>query len=478
MENEVVYKPEPIARAFLTSEKFFNFCVGPIGSAKTTAMLFKILYHAKRQAPHPRDGIRRTKWAIIRGTRQQLKDTTLASFFKWFVPGIAGRWIASDDRFIFEFDDVYAEILFRPLDRPEDIERVLSLEITGAAIDEFVQINKDIVESLSGRCGRYPLEPNYGPTWSGMFGVSNPGNEDNWWYDWLYADWEPNAQYADGGKEFKLGYFEQPSGFSPNAENVNNLEKIRPNYYQELAIGKTPEWVKQFIECEWGYSVRGQPIYPVFKRDLHVAPNPLMYNPQLPLIMGFDAGLTPAAVFMQVDPFGRLLVLDELTSFGMGAKRFCREKVKPMLRRRFPECELYVAADPAVLQRAQTDERAVADVLSKELGVRVHPARTNSLPDRIGAVEEALSTLTEVGPSFVIDARCTMLIRGFVSGYKYPTNAKGKTDYKPDKNEYSHIHDACQYAAMAAQSNSQRDARRRQNEGRPQIAFKNTYSMV
>ena len=105
----------------------------------------------------------------------------------------------------------------------------------------------------------------------------------------------------------------------PRAENLANL----PNdYYKSLAEGKSDAWIKQFIEVRWGFSLKGKPVYRSFNPDIHVAARPLIYNPHLPLIMGFDAGLTPAATFGQLDPHGRLLVLAELTSENMGAKRF------------------------------------------------------------------------------------------------------------------------------------------------------------
>ena len=55
-----------------------------------------------------------------------------------------------------------------------------------------------------------------------------------------------------------------------------------------------------------------------------------MYSEVLCLI-GVDAGLTPAAVVGQVAHDGRLVVYDALISDGMGALRFVRERLKPLL---------------------------------------------------------------------------------------------------------------------------------------------------
>jgi len=455
----ITYAPEPVAEQFILDDRKQTFIVGPVGSAKTTAILFKIVHRAKLQAPSPHDGIRRTRWVVVRNTGTQLKDTTIKSWLTWFPAGAAGHWVGGfGNTFLLRFGDVEAEVLFRPLDSPEDVQRVLSLEVTGAILDEFVEIPQAIVEALDGRCGRYPSAKDGGATWWGMWGASNPGNEDSWWYDWLYSPWENDPQGTKKNRVF--GYYQQPSGFSPHAENLTNLPGGR-DYYTNLADGKSEAWIKQFIEVQWGYSLKGKPVYRAFKPEYHVSTRPLMYNPHLPLVMGFDAGLTPAATFGQIDPHGRVLVLRELTSENMGARRFARDKIKPMLAMHFPQCRLLIAADPATTQRAQTDEQSVRQILEKELGVRVRPASSNTLADRLDAVNEFLCRLTDEGPAMLIDPSCTTLIRGFKSGYRYAVSTKGQTADSPEKNMFSHVHDACQYMCMEFKSGDARDARRR-----------------
>lgn len=435
----VDYQPTPTGEAVIFSRKKYTFVVGPVGSGKSVACLMKILYQAKKQSPTPADGIRRTRFVVVRNTNKELQDTTLKSFFQWFPPGVAGDWKATPKTFTFRYEDVHCEIMFRALDTPDDVSSVLSLEITGAMIDEFVEIPREIVDAIQSRCGRYPSKKEGGCDWRGVWGASNPGTQDSWWHDFLYEEW-PEEEGGREAQEKAMSFFEQPSGFDPRAENLENLPPYRGDsneYYRELAIGKKPEWIKQYIEVQWGYSQKGKPVYKMFKRELHVAKQPLKFNPHLPLILGFDAGLTPAMAFMQQDSFGRLLILDELVSEGMGAQRFCREKVKPLLSRKYKDAVIMVAADPATKQRAQTDEKTVAGVLEKELGVRVKGAASNDLAARLGAVEGFLSLLTEAGPALLVDPGCKNTIAGFVSGYRFAINTKGVAADKPDKNSYS-----------------------------------------
>ena len=88
-------------------------------SGKTTGLFFKLAYMAKLQAPGL-DGIRRTRAVVVRNTASQLRDTTLASWNYWFKDGQAGTWHATATKFVLRFDDVECEVLFRPLDTPDD----------------------------------------------------------------------------------------------------------------------------------------------------------------------------------------------------------------------------------------------------------------------------------------------------------------------------------------------------------------------
>jgi hypothetical protein len=412
----------------------------------------------------------------VRNTNKELQDTTLKSFFQWFPPGLAGEWKATPKTFIFRYEDVKCEIMFRALDTPDDVSSVLSLEITGAMLDEFVEIPREIVDAIQSRCGRFPSKKEGGCDWRGVWGASNPGVQDAWWHDWLYEEW-PEEEGGAAAQDKALNFFEQPSGFSPDAENLENLPPYTADsneYYRELAIGKKPDWVKQYIEVQWGYSQRGKPVYKAFNRELHVAKQSLKYNPHLPLIIGFDAGLTPAATFMQQDSFGRVLILDELVSDNMGAQRFCREKIKPLLNRKYRDAVILVAADPATKQRAQTDEKTVASVLEKELQVKVKGAASNDLAARLGAVDGFLTLLTEAGPALLIDPSCKALIAGFASGYRFAINTKGVAGDKPDKNSYSHVHDSCQYGLMSFVANEAREARARKHSALA-VPSRNTY---
>jgi hypothetical protein len=367
----ISYTPPPTVAEFIKDhrpgELFYDFIVGPFGSSKTTGLFFKLIYMAKLQAPGP-DGIRRSRAVVVRNTGNQLNDTTLSSWFYWFKPGQAGTWEATKKNFTLRFGDVECEVMFRPLDTPQDIARVLSLEVTFAIIDEFVEIPRQIIDALSARVGRYPSAVEGGATNWGMWGASNPSTEDNWWFDHLHNDKivvQPDCA-ANDNDERNVRYFLQPPGLlddgtgNPDAENVENLPG-KTDYYVNQAKGKSEAWVNQFLRARWGFSIAGKPVVPTFRSGLHLSKTRLRFNDALLLVGGYDPGLGGAGMILgQEDLDGRLLVFGEIITQGVGVSRFIDEKLNPYLKRYFPMLNpenFIIAPDPAAGTAPATTRR-------------------------------------------------------------------------------------------------------------------------
>lgn len=463
---KIEYTPAPTIKEFIKhyepGKLFFDWIIGPVGSGKTTGIFFKLAYMASLQAKSPIDGIRRSRAVIVRNTMPQLVDTTISSWNYWFKDGQAGVWRATDKKFIFKYGDVECEVLFRALDTADDVARVLSLEVTFAILDEFVQIDERIVEALAARCGRYPPDNDGGATNWGMWGSSNPGNEDDWWHAYLFEKRPANVRY-----------FEQPSGFSPDAENVEKLPG-KEDYYKSLAVGKAEHWVKQFIEVQWGYSLDGKPVVPTFNQHIHVAKGPLVPDPRLPLVIGFDPGVSSALIVGQMSFSGRLVVLDELIQQDFGAERLCTERLKPFLRLKYPDMEVIIAPDPAANTRGQTDERSVVDVLKKHKFVVKFPDMNNQLQPRLEAIENFTCRITPEGPALIVASHCKGLIRALTSGWRYSVDKKNRRSADPEKNQWSHPADGFGYLCRYFYVEGSRNARRQQQAFTPPV-FKNPY---
>lgn len=442
-DDGLVYNPPVSVTPFLTSDKFQNFIVGPVGSTKTTASIMKIVYEAKRVAAC-RDGIRRSRIAVIRNTRQMLYDTTIPDFEKWL--GRFGALVKQDSKFIMRFDDVECEVLFRGLDDANDVRRLLSLQLTFGMMDEFREIHPDVFNALTGRLGRYPDKSmnGVGPCDDAgnqihkVWGATNPPDADTFW-ETLLSEPPDNAHVTI-----------QPSGRSPEADWVQYLPD---GYYDNLCEGKSEDWIAVYVDGHFGRSLSGMPVFKSFDRKTHVAAEPCTVLPGQTLIIGVDAGLSPAATLCQVAYDGRLIVHDALVSESMGALRFIREKLKPMLLNKFPGYRVQVIIDPAAYQRAQTDERCVADMFKQE-GFNVKPARTNSVSARLAAVDNYLTRLVDGKPGILLSPEgCKPLIQAMGGKYRYKVNKKGETDESPEKSHpHSDIADSLQYACLHADS--------------------------
>jgi hypothetical protein len=457
--EQIDFKPPASLIPFFTSEKFIALVLGPVGSTKTSAGIMKIAYHASLMHPC-RDGVRRSRAVWVRNTREMLWDTSIPDFLKWFPDGVAGTMMKTDRKFLLKFGDVECEVLFRGLDDANDVRRLLSLQASFAIFDEFREINPDVFSTMQGRLGRYPdkmmLPPEPGKHSGGcikedgssnahVWGMSNPPDADSFWEQY-YNDPPGNADV-----------FTQPGGTDPLADW---LQYLPDGYYQNLMTSNDQDWVDVYVHAKFGKSLAGKPVFRSFDSRYHVSDTPIqpltgtiaeqrmsLSDQEYPLIIGMDFGLTPACTINQQDARGRFLTLDELVSEGMGILRFCREMLRPLLTNRFPGMPVIIIGDPAGTQRAQTDERSVFDVLKAE-GFTVIPAKTNSIQARLAAVEALLSGQVDTGARHLIDPRCKKLITALRSGYRYKVKKTGDIEDKPDKNFYSHIADAHQYACL------------------------------
>jgi hypothetical protein len=453
------YTPPPTINEFIKfhkrNELFYAWVTGPVGSAKTTGNFFKLAFHASQETPDP-DGVRRTRAVIVRNTMPQLKDTTIVSWNYWFRDGVAGKWKETEKTFTLSYPGVECIVMFRPLDTPDDVQRVLSLEVNFAIIDEFVQIPREIIEALSGRLGRYRRPDGSKPSIYGMWGASNTDTTDNWWHDYLLRLSEDDSRNMPPDDIAR--YFQQPSGLSQEAENLQNLPD---NYYTNLVKGKSKSWIKQFVEAEWGFSAAGQPVVGSFDKNRHLVSG-LLFNPNLPLVVGFDPGLGGSAfVFMQLDLQGRLNVLGELCQSGLGADRLVDERLKPYLRAQFPKARVLLSVDPAANNRSSNDEKTIVKTLKQHFDVFTET--NNRLPLRLNAIDHFATRTVGAGePALRIDSkRCPTLVRALSGGWRFEQHSKKdmlKSD-QPEDTPYTHVGDAFGYGCRYFHKGEERDIR-------------------
>lgn len=427
--------PGPVARAFMLDDSFFRGLMGPFGSGKSTACIMEILRRARAQKPG-NDDVRRSRWAVIRNTYPELRTTTIKSWHQWVPPQI-GRWIDSGPptHHITE-GDFDLEVMFIALDRPDDISKLLSMELTGAWLNEAREIPKAVVDGLTGRVGRFPSVLMGGCSWSGIIADTNPPDNDHWWYR-LAEETHPEG----------WRFFKQPGGLDPDAENVENLPA---DYYQRQVSGKDEDWVKVYIHANYGFVRDGKPVYPEFRDSLHVREFDLL--PGQPIHVGIDFGLTPAAVIGQKSVMGQWRWHSELVTEDMGAVRFS-ELLRAHLATNYQGFSIgSITGDPAGEGRAQTDERTPFEIL-RAAGIAANPAPTNDFTKRRESVASCLSRLIDGQPGLLVHPRCSILRKGMAGGYNYKRlQVSGAEKFRdvPDKGAYSHVCEAGQYMLVGA----------------------------
>jgi hypothetical protein len=362
-------------------------------------------------------------------------------------------------------NDLDLEVIFLALDRPEDVKKLLSLELTGIWVNEAREIPKSIIDACTMRVGRYPSMREGGASWSGVICDTNAPEEDHWWAimsgEVPIPDHIPREQATMLVKPDNWKFFVQPpamkehinerkeiTSYSLN-KDAENKKNILGTYYPNLIRGKTKNWIDVYVMNRLGLIQEGKPVYPDFVTETHLAEEEIPIAIGVPLYVGIDFGLTPSAVFGQ-KVRGRWLVQAEIVAIDMGVVRFA-ELLRQEIATRFSGLDVYIYGDPAGDFRAQTDESTPFQIL-RGAGLKAVPAPSNSVDLRLEAVASQLTKMSEGLPAFLIDRRCQTLLKGFQGGYCYRRmQVSGERyDDKPDKNMYSHIHDALQYMMLGA----------------------------
>ncbi len=421
------YVALPTIRRFHESPAQIRCIVGPVGSGKTSGASWEVCFYL----PHflfSEYGIKSTRWVVVRNTYAELRDTTMRTVFDWFPWGHHQK---VDNIYTLVYPEgIRVEILFRSCDRPDDVKKFKSLEITGYWIDESIEIAEEIKLMLKNRIGRYPRGC---PV---RFGIetTNPPDVEHPTYSQFAWDTPPPGPIPHGKPLANHAGFWQPPG-----ENNRNL---RPGYYDDLRsdYAGDPEWIEMYIDGKPGMVIKGKLIYNNFDRAYHVAKESLIWS-KGELFRGWDnSGNIPACVVCQMPQPLQVQVLAEYYTEKENIQDFT-ERVKADMAIRFPNAECLDWGDPAgeneySARRSTTIQTRFTSnaQLMRECGVDVKPSEQN-FRARVEAVERAL----RLRNGLLIDPGCTRLINGFLGGYCYPEIGNtGIYGEKPIKNKYSH----------------------------------------
>lgn len=464
--------PGPVINRFVKSDALLCGIRGPFGSGKSVSCIMKLLLNLDKQAPSA-DKVIRRRTAIIRNTYGELGTTTIKTWQAW-IPPTFGHYIAKEPpvhhinapradargQFIIDW-----EVYFLALDRPEHVRKLLSMDLSDAWINEARELPKQILDGLTGRVGRYPAtirdkgKVTFTCAAPQIIMDTNPPDTDHWWAKMAdYPDEETrerNRELAETltekgllnpGQELSR-FFAQPSGRSPQAENINNLI---PGYYERLMADKSDDWIKVYVDGEYGYVQEGKPVYPEYKDGTHCREFAL--NRALPVWVGIDFGRTPAATFGQRTLMNGWRVHSELVTEDMGALEFGHNLARVM-RERYPNMTFAgITGDPAGEARSQADDNTPFLAL-RAAGIDARPASTNDPIKRRESVAFFLNKMFDGEPGILIHPNCQRLRKSLAGGYHYRRmQIAGEERYHEEavKDMSSHVADALAYMLVGA----------------------------
>lgn len=137
-----------------------RFVAGPPGSGKSVGCALDLLAIAMRQEPTP-DGIRPTKFGIVRSTYGELERTTLETLKAWLPPQYT-RITHSKPikvRTVMPLPDgTVADIQFEliAIESVHDLGKLDSYEATAFWLNEMTGLPMELVGKAGERSGRYP----------------------------------------------------------------------------------------------------------------------------------------------------------------------------------------------------------------------------------------------------------------------------------------------------------------------------------
>lgn len=421
--HRVNFVPNPVQKQFIESRAKADLFSSRMGEGKSVALGWSAFYHTRHNPG--------AKWVILRDTWENIRATTMQTFFEWFPPGIMGSWHATNRTFTWSEGVASGSVTFLGMDSPEDASKLMSREIAGFGIDEpapavgSVGVDELIFDLALSRL----RQPNM--NWYGAKLAENNPDESHWTY---------RRFVVPGTEGFRV---HQPN--SP--ENEQNLPM---GYYEQLRgmWGHRPDLIRRFVEGEFGFQAQGKAVTPQWADRLHLAIG-LRPMPRLELILLWDFGHNPTCIITQRTPMGHWLVLDALVGDGIGVEELIQDGVRAILVDRYdPRSTIRHIGDPAGRTGEQTSVyRNAVRYLTRSLGGtwRDGPVK---LEDRIEPMRAVLGrTINGRGMLQVDRDRAAPVWHALRGGWHFHVSRTGITSGEPKKNEHSHPGDAMSYGA-------------------------------
>ncbi|MCK5267002.1 MAG: hypothetical protein KAR07_02435 [Spirochaetes bacterium] len=322
LNTPISYQAENTIADFHACTAFVRGIRGPIGSGKSVGCCWEVWAKAAQQKPY--EGIRSSRWAIVRDTYGELRSTTIATWLDWFEPITKisyGHPITGMMAFPSPNGDgttIECELIFLALDHPKDVKKLKSLELTGIWFNEASETHYSLISMGTGRVNRYPRKSKGGFSWSGVIMDTNSPDEANWWHEQAVNESPEDWEFFDQPPALiNLGTDQEPEFIeNPEAENIDN-HVIGFDYYFKQLAGKNIEWVNVFILNKYGSSDPGAYVYANYSELNHSNKE---FYPGRPIIWTHDFNFVPLCSAI-IQEYGQdVHVIDEIVIKGAEAK--------------------------------------------------------------------------------------------------------------------------------------------------------------
>lgn len=408
-----IFIPNPVQKQFIESRGPIDIFCSRMGEGKTTALVMACFYHTLQNPT--------ANWAIIRGTWDDLEQTTLEEFMKWFSP--FGTYYKSKKRFDWD-PPLYGRVWFVPADDPADARRLQSRSLSGVAIDEAVPVSfrggiSEVVFDIA-----YGRLRQTGVKWRVAKVACNNPDKSHWLY-----------------KRFIENRVEGVNIFQPqNPENEHNLPE---GYYDSLRLmwAHRPDLVQRYVEGKFAAIYEGYPVISVFKKEF-IVEKP--FDPTRTVYAFWDGGSHPACLIGQTDNDGNLHIHSECYESGIGIYELITRRFPP----RYKDLNFEHIGDPTLSHIEQSQGRiydvvnCASNTIINLLGGTFTPG-AHGIEERIEPLRVALNDgLITVSP------KCQALIEALSGAWYYDATSK------PCKNHpYSDVGDCLAYGASVLFAN-------------------------
>jgi len=229
--------------------------------------------------------------------------------------------------------------------------------------------------------------------------------------------------------------------------DAENLRWLASDYYLDQLEGNNKNWIDNRLGNETVLVVDGSAVWPMFKRDFHVARSALRPIPGHDVLVWLDFGrVYPAALFAQ-EVSQRVYVQYEMLGFNEPATVFA-PKVKRFLEQNYAGCAYRCVGDPKGRDRGQATDLSAYDVFrSHNMPVTPAPVRQNNIELRTEVVAHALNDNPGGVSRVLISPLCRTLIVGMAGRYHLVREEEG--ELRPMKDKYSNLCDCMGYGFLA-----------------------------